>query len=300
MENKIIDVSILIKTFIRPQCLDNLLNSIKEYQEKHNIHFQNIVIIDDSDEKHTSLNTKVVEKYCNFLDINYKSFPFNSLGLSKGRNIGIKEIHSKYFILCDDDFIFDEKCMLLDNINLLEEKNIDILGGFYRDIKSIDDNRYTDFNWLGYITENENFDLCLIFSDLFPEFCYCDIVENFYIAKTSCFEKIQYPEDLPMLEHNVFFLRAKQQGLKVGFTKELWTKHLHINNSDKNYQEYRNRTVINPIEKNVIGYHFNGKTITRFYDYLHVSSNEIYKKYEKKQKPLKKVCKFIKNIKFKI
>ena len=277
IKNKLLDLSILIKTFIRPQCLENILESIEEYQKYNNVNFACVVIIDDSDDEHKNINHQIVNKYKKTIKINYKRYPFNSLGLSKGRNVGVKEINTKYFLLCDDDFIFDKKCSFERNINLIEEKNVDILGGIYRNISSKNDIG-TDYNWLGFIRETEDFDVCDIFTDIFPKFCCCDIVENFYIAKRKAFDLIQYPEDMPLLEHNVFFLRAKQAGIKVAFTNNLWVKHLHITNKNKSYEGYRNRQVVNPIKKRVIGFLHTGNDIVRFYDYLNVMSKVVYTK----------------------
>ena len=268
-----LDISLVIKTFLRPQCLLNLLNSVREYQSHWNICFDELIVIDDSDDETKIENEKIIKQFDD-LNINYQSFDFNSVALSAGRNIALGLCKTKFFILCDDDFVFDCACDIKSNLDLLKEKNIDILCGHYRDITSLDDESPCLYNWLGFITENETFDLVNIFTDKFPDFCYCDIGENFYIGKTSAVKKVGYPEDLPMLEHNVFFLRAKQKGLRVAQSGNLWTKHFHL--KSKSYSGFRNRNVVNPIKKNVVGYLFTGNTIIRFYDYLNVGSDKRY------------------------
>ena len=102
----------LIKTFVRPQCLDNLLHSIHEYQNTWGVQFADILIIDDSDDEHKALNASVIDKYP-ALKITLKQYEFNSLGLSKGRNEGLKDIATEHFLLCDDDFVFDLNCDLV-------------------------------------------------------------------------------------------------------------------------------------------------------------------------------------------
>ena len=291
MTNKILDLSILIKTFIRPVCLENILESIKQYQDYNKVRFASVVIVDDSDDDHKRQNKDIVNKFSPDVNINYKEYDFNSLGLSKGRNVGIKEITSKYLLLCDDDFLLCKECSLSDNINLLEIKDVDILGGVFFNISSKSDKTGSQHNWLGFITENETFDMCNIYTDFYPSFCHCDITQNFYIARREIFNRVQYPEDMPLLEHNIFFLRAKQANVRVAFTSGLYVKHLHINNNKKNYEGFRNRPVVNPIGKPVIGFLYEGNRIVRFNDYLNIGTPDVFTRnnYHKKQLNIVKI-----------
>lgn len=288
----IFNISIIVKTFMRPICLANLLESIKIYEEKYQKSFAQIIIVDDSDNSYQLENKTIIEKYSH-MNIEYYNFEFNSVALSKGRNIAISHVKSDYFILCDDDTLFCTDCNIETNVQLLEQKNLDILGGYYRDIKKINSTTYNKTNWLGFITENEDYDLCNIFGDFFPEYSICDIVQNFFIAKTKTVKQIKYPETLPVLEHNVYFLLIKQKGLKVGFTKNLYVNHLHIDNQKKSYRQFRNRIVKNPIDKKVIGYYYNGNKIIKFHDYLHIGKDEQYIKVTKKSFSFKKFFKHI-------
>ena len=270
------NVSLLVKTFLRPMCLDNLLSSVQDYQSQWDLEFDEILIIDDSDDENQRANQEVLKKYPNLKTV-YKSYPFNSVGLSKGRNEGLKFIKNDWFILCDDDFIFDTACDLGACLDLAIRKKVDILGGHYRDIQSLGATTYTPGNWMGFIRENDEFDYVSIFNKLFPKFCYCDIVQNFYIGRTEAFKKVSYPEDMPLLEHNVFFLRAKHAGLTVATTSDLWVKHFHIR-SNANYNNLRDRKVVNPITKPVLGYLHTSDRVIHFHDYLHIKGDEIYRR----------------------
>lgn len=44
-------------------------------------------------------------------------------GLSAGRNFLLNKIQTKYFVLADDDFVFDQKTNLERAVQILEEKN---------------------------------------------------------------------------------------------------------------------------------------------------------------------------------
>lgn len=265
----------LIKTFVRPQCLDNLLHSIKEYQKVWGIQFTDIVIIDDSDDEHKALNNAVIAKYPN-LNISTKQYEFNSLGLSKGRNEGLKDITTEHFLLCDDDFIFDVNCDLEHVLRMAIEKNIDILSGHYRNIKSLKAESYKRANWLGFIVENDEFDICNIYENSFPEFMYCDIAQNFFIGKTKTVKDVSFPEDLPLNEHNIFFLRCKQNGLKVASTSKLYTRHLHLRNTNFDYDKYRLRHIDVQTPKRVLGTLTTETGIHKFHDYINVNGEKFY------------------------
>ena len=132
------DISIIIKTFLRPQCLLNLLTSVREYQKAHDIEFDEIIIIDDSDDECETENKNITKQFDD-LKINDTKFDFNTLGLSGGRNAGLKICKSKYFLLCDDDFILDTQCDIKKNLDVLKNKKLDILCGHCKDLRSLDD-----------------------------------------------------------------------------------------------------------------------------------------------------------------
>jgi hypothetical protein len=46
----------------------------------------------------------------------------------------------------------------------------------------------------------------------------CDIVRNFWMARTKALIRVPYDEQLIMIEHEDWFWRVKQEGLKIGCT----------------------------------------------------------------------------------
>ncbi|MCI0575019.1 MAG: glycosyltransferase [Chloroflexi bacterium] len=115
------EVSIIIKTFDRCSCLGSLLASIVTLDLPCPV-----LIADDSQE---SYQATVLKKYGRWIE-KYIVLPFDS-GLSKGRNVLLENVRTKYFVLCDDDFIFDKRADLLFMQQNLEEGGLDILGGLY-------------------------------------------------------------------------------------------------------------------------------------------------------------------------
>lgn len=262
-----LDLTLLVKTFMRPECLDNFLNSIAEYQSEWNLKFADVVIVDDSDEEYNEKNVDVINKYQD-VNITYKHYEFNSLGLSKGRNIGLELIKTEYFVYCDDDFLLDKNCGLKYVLDMAKNNNLDVLAGYYKNLRSLDSNKIKNLNWIGFIQENDEFDVCTIYENLFPEFLKCDIVQNFYIGKTESIKKVGYPEDIHTNEHNLVFLRFKQNGLKVYSTSKLYVRHLHLKKENKKYKTNRSRFFEKQMSKPVVGQLITENCIYTFKDYF--------------------------------
>ncbi len=238
---KPIDISIIVKTFSRSICLENFLQSIEIYQKKYDIYFNEIIIIDDSLETYIASNIRVVNKY-NMLNIVYKKYSENTIGLSRGRNIAMNIAKSAYILLCDDDFILDTSCDIESNLLMLQDKDLDILGGYFKNIDHIYSSDFSQKNWMGYFNDLNFMEQLIIYEDKFPKFAYCDMTPNFFLAKTSSVLRVLWSESVPPAgEHQEFFLRAKKASLKVAFTNNLFVRHLHLDNKDKTYSKYRNR-----------------------------------------------------------
>ena len=114
-----IDLTIAIKTFERYESLGYLLSSIS----KMKFDFP-VVIADDSENRYRD---EVLAEYGNLID-KYITLPFD-VGQSVGRNVLMENVQTQYVLLCEDDFIFDERTDLYRMLELLESGEIDLLGG---------------------------------------------------------------------------------------------------------------------------------------------------------------------------
>jgi len=113
------NVTILIKTYERYESLNYLLSSIA----RMNLHCH-VMIADDSK---TPYRDSIQKKYGGLVD-KYIVLPFDS-GLSKGRNVLVRNASTKYFLLCEDDFIFDDRTNLELLLECLENTDVELLGG---------------------------------------------------------------------------------------------------------------------------------------------------------------------------
>lgn len=243
-------LSIVVKTFLRPQCLCNFIESIVAFQNFYSVKFNEIVIIDDSDEESNRQNIEIINKYAKFVSIIYEHYPYNSLGASKGRNLGVKRASSKYILLCDDDYILDIQCNLMSCLSLFISNNIDYLGGFYKNINSKNSLKIKLSNWLGFYS-SEKINILTIFTDVFPDFIPCTVIHNFFISKRITLINHPWNEEFITNEHNAYFIEAQEKGLQCYFTNKLFVKHLHLDNPKKSYDKKRKSFKIDPQNRKI-------------------------------------------------
>ena len=188
------NVTAVIKTFERPACCKRLVSSIRKYYPD-----MPIVVADDSRE-HIKLNgegMRVIE------------LPFN-VGLSAGRNEAMGLVETDYFVLLDDDFIFDERTNIGLMVDMLEKNCLDIVGGWVDGA----DNRCA-------MLHRE--DGMLIASPCGQQAQYMvnvDMVKNFFVGRTIA--DIEWDAKLKLCEHTAFFWRNK------GFLRTGWTSRSSV------------------------------------------------------------------------
>lgn len=265
------EVTIIIKTLDRCDCLINLLDSIfKKYPKIR------VLVGDDSE---ISSKEKILSKF-NQYNLQYYNLE-KDCGLSAGRNFLLNKIQTKYFVLADDDFVFDQKTNLERAVQILEEKKLDIIGGYIRNYKIVKSSwdkllvliqkilKYElPTNYIGTLKMEGNTFYADYTVHSFPEFAETDLVLNFFLAKTERIKEIHgWDPKLKLQEHTEFFYRVKLNNLKVGFTNELSVQHHPV--KLKKYSEKRNRNYTNvfmdkyAIDKIVANYDDNrGQVIT--------------------------------------
>lgn len=246
------DITIIIKTFERKKSLVKLLKSIRDnYPEMP------IIIVDDSKKTYKDYILNRFED----LNINYIVEEYD-IGLSKGRNILINRVKTKYFLLCDDDFEFDKRTNIEYAKKTLEKHNLDILGGcvynrisldsiysllwVLKDIsrlrKVIKQEEFISIYNGKYIVKGNNIKLTIDKNPLnYQEKAVYDteICSNFFLAKTENIKKMGgwTPELLKVGEHEFFFLKAKKHRIKIMYSNSFGVRHYP--KKSFNYMKFR-------------------------------------------------------------
>jgi len=224
-------VSILIKTFQRPRTVNAAIASIRRFYPS-----VPIIVADDSAEPTPILDSSVV----------VHRLPFDS-GVARGRNFLFSQVRTEYFLMSDDDNLFTRHTRIERMIDLLEAGNFDILSCLV----------FEGNSWLrgpekfrrhiiDFQMDLELKDGTLRFSE--PEAGYkrrsirCDLVHQFFLARTEIVRASGgWDERLKTADHTDFFLRMKNQGLKVGFTPLVAAKHEDVASERRSagYAPYR-------------------------------------------------------------
>ena len=217
--------TIIIKTFERPECLNNLIDSIRSRYKKI------LILIADDSRKPLDIIGDRIEYY---------RLPFD-VGLSVGRNFLLNKVKTKYFLLLDDDHFFIDNTDLNKMFCLLENcPKLDLISGLVKNIYK----RGSDLGFFYGILQYNGGTLYL------HKECDCgticginryDVVENFFMSKTKKISKIMWDAQLKLHEHKDFFIRCKKDGIVVAMDSDIIIGHDKNTKKSTFYKTRRNR-----------------------------------------------------------
>jgi len=212
------DVSLVIKAFERPAATMTLLQSLEDHGYIGKV---DIVIADDS--KTPDLDERMPAAWVK--NIRYLKLPYDT-GLAEGRNVAVRDVHTPYMVLLDDDYIVDRPDVFetMFDTMLRHYKHLDILGAGLREGNDKDprDRIYANFK----TTET---DLMIMYGHhhrMMDRVWMCDVVVNFFLARTQVVRDVGWTPELKIGgEHYEFFWRAKKAGARVGSLPKLTIRH---------------------------------------------------------------------------
>ena len=182
-------ITVLVKTFLRPRTLHRLLTSIRRFYPA-----LPIIVVDDSPDAQT-----IPLPYLETIIL-----PPDS-GLSVGRMEGLKQVKTLYVLLLDDDFVFYRRTRLGQALTLMQQHSaIDIMGGAVVNLPFFTVGDYQKAG-LYPTAAAANHPPGTHIGGL-PTL---DKVANFFLARTDRLRLVEWDANLKLVEHADFFTRAR-------------------------------------------------------------------------------------------
>jgi hypothetical protein len=224
--------TVIVKSFQRFDCLGRFLTSLwKHYPGIY------VIVADDSLRLGEEYPQKVSEIQQNPA-ITWLQLPFDS-GLSHGRNEAVKLAQTPCVVLCDDDYVVNEKTRLERMLAVLWERpRISLVGGL------VEEEGRTK-NWVGkYLIRNRK----LTVSKLSPKHSIAGGVKyretnvcwNFFVARTDSLLRVPWDPELKIAaEHVDFFISRFRSGERSAYTPESCVEHRKSRHPE--YTAFRDR-----------------------------------------------------------
>ena len=235
-------VTVVIKTARRPHFVLRLAQSLRRVKG----YDLPIIAYDDGVD---SYSEEIMSKISSFSNLQYIIGEKHDLGISLGRNLAVKLVKTKYFLLCDDDLIFTKQSDIELLAKILDTTDASLVGGSqgahfagYFHFTSLN-NHDEVTNWQGL---NYYQGQCYHVNETiisFPNCMRCDSTSNFFMAKTADILDVGcWSEELKIVEHKDLFLRLKAAGKKVAWCPEvtiLNRKAPHAESKNSGYKKLR-------------------------------------------------------------
>lgn len=218
------DVTFLVKTFMRPKLALRAVRSVRQTYRN-----AAVLVVDDSDispEWEQALRSEGAEVL---------RLPYD-VGLSAGRNAGIKEIRTKYVVVMDDDMIVGRKTNVPSMLKLLDHADV-VCGSMRQNARII--------NWEGTYEFTDDGGLRLVPSTRQVETrdgVRCIPVEfglNVLASTTEFLREHPWDEELKLSEHTSWFLGLREEQARVLFAPDSVVDHKPV--KDPQYRKYRRR-----------------------------------------------------------
>lgn len=237
-------ISLIVKTFLRPEMLQRFLLSVGNYEEGNGIRFAEIIVGDDSPKDVIGSNTRAIEKARDsypHLNVRHNIYEEN-IGLADGRNRMVQEAKCEYILLCDDDFILDNEADIKKALGYLQSGEYDMVGGWLKNHYNLETDEYIYWGASGKLYENSEeliFELNETEYDM-PEIQQSDYLLNFFVARRQTLIEVPWSNELKVEEHQEFFYRFYKSPYVAGLCKDLFVRHTAVrkDNSDR-YNQFR-------------------------------------------------------------
>jgi len=194
------NLTVLVKTYERRDCLARLLASVRRFYAR-----VPILVVDDSAAPLDPVPP----------GISYLHEPHNSLGIAGGRNFGLRHVETEFVLICDDDMVFVPDTDLRKMLRVVETTRFDIVA-----CRVLDHDPWRDiplghsrFEGTAEIVGHDVVRRLGASSGTLDGLPIYDVVAQFFVAGVDRLGPDPWDARLNLQEHVEFFLVMKERGL---------------------------------------------------------------------------------------
>jgi len=222
-------VTIGIKTYI---CDESVIRQIQRFIRSIRTNYETVRIIlgNDGPLQTSGLNFMREDDHVEEIMLQHDA------GISAGRNIMASMAKTEYFVLMDDDHVFDADTSLEKAIEGITKHEFDIVGFRVYNLPGVQDLETSSVRIPTYVSflsgiKNRNLTVCQWNENNGPSVVKMnapikvDVIHNAFIARTSTLIKHPWRSTLKVNEHMTFFLDAKKGNVKVGYLPSVYVHH---------------------------------------------------------------------------
>lgn len=222
-------VTIGIKTYV---CDDQTIDQVHSLIRSIRVNYGRIRILLGNDGPTSLANEDFVKQDTHTEEV---LLPRNS-GISIGRNTLVNMTTTKFFMLLDDDHMFDDSTNLVNVVTSLEKDYFDIIGLRIRNLPGIDELERTGISIPRYVArilslKDRRLTLCIWNENDGPsvhgmgQAIRVNVLHNAFIGRTDVLRAHGWRDELQVNEHMTFFLDAWRAGVNVGYLPSEFVHH---------------------------------------------------------------------------
>lgn len=204
------DLTVLVKTILRPEKCRRCLETLRE-------HFDGPVIVcDDSRYPYPEVGAG--------LDVEWRTYP-HDIGIGHCLNDTLSSaVRTPYTALFDDDFLVTEECRMELWMPYLRDDKVDLMGGA---VKRTNGGQQGYLGWFKWADDRSWLKIEFVPNvEQWTEPIFdLDIVMNFFAARTLALLAVGWDEQLKVCRHEDFFLRARQEDVRVAYHPGVLVMH---------------------------------------------------------------------------
>ena len=229
-------VTVVVKTARRPLLAIRLAKSIQTTLHRN----LSMIVIDDGPDLHPP---EIMDKIAQFPNMKYIVGDREDLGISEGRNMGVRMVKTKYFMILDDDSVVSKHTDMPKMLEMLDTMDLSLVGGKCK-------HNYAGFMEFGNDNETGKSALmyypgsCTVKSEELSSYpgCYrCDLTANGFMARTRDILDVGgWSKEVKIQEHKDIFLRLKAAKKKVVYCKNFHIRNVHSDKGVKLDDEIEN------------------------------------------------------------